>query len=75
MGVAEEAGKIASSALSALQSTPLALVLVFLNLMFIGFALYILGQVAANASVREKSQVELIASLIHDIRDCRQPKP
>jgi hypothetical protein len=72
MGIAEEAGKTATSVVAGLQSTPLALVLVLLNLAFLGFVLYILGQISANASVREKSQVEMISKLITDIRDCRQ---
>jgi hypothetical protein len=50
--------------------------LLIVNVGFLGFAAYILGEVAANASERNKAQLELISNLVRDIRDCRQgPKP
>lgn len=73
MGTVEEAGKIASSAVDAMKSTPLAIALLIVNVGFLGFAAYVLGEVAANASERNKSQLELINNLVRDIRDCRQP--
>jgi hypothetical protein len=71
-----DAGKVATAAVTAMQSTPLALALLFVNVGFIGFASYILGEVATNASERNKAQIELIGTLVKDIRDCRQgPRP
>jgi Tfp pilus assembly protein PilV len=56
--------------------TPLAIALLVVNVGFLGFAGYVLGEVAANASERNKQQMQLISDLVHDIRDCRQgPKP
>jgi hypothetical protein len=72
MGVTEEAGKVGSAAVSAMSSQPLAIALLIINIGFLGFAGYILGEVAANASERNKLQMELIAKLVGDIRDCRQ---
>jgi hypothetical protein len=72
----EATGKVAASAIEAMKSTPLALALLIVNIGFLGFAAYILGEVAANASERNKTQMELIVKLVGDIRDCRQgPKP
>jgi hypothetical protein len=68
----EEAGKVATSTIEAMKSTPLAIALLMVNVGFLGFAGYVLGEVAANAGERNKSQMELIASLVKDIRDCRQ---
>jgi Tfp pilus assembly protein PilV len=74
--VAEQAGKAVASTIEAMKSTPLAIALLIVNVGFLGFAAYVLGEVAANASERNKTQMELIVSLVKDIRDCRQgPKP
>jgi hypothetical protein len=72
MGVTEEAGKVASDAVASMKSTPLALALLLVNCIFIGFNGYILSAVASNAAERNKTQMELIAQLVSDIRDCRQ---
>jgi hypothetical protein len=70
--VTQEVGKIATSAVEAMKSTPLAIALLVVNVGFLSFAAYVLGEVAANASERNKSQLELISRLVTDIRDCRQ---
>lgn len=72
MGVAEEAGKVATSAIGALSGTPTAIALLAINLAFLGFAIYVLGEVASNATERNKTQMDLITKLVSDIRDCRQ---
>ena len=68
-----QAAKVATGAIDAMKSTPLAIALLIVNVAFLSFAAYVLGQVATNASERNKSQLELITSLVRDIRDCRQP--
>lgn len=68
----EATGKVASGAIEAMKSTPLAIALLVVNVGFLGFAAYVLGEVAANASERNKTQSELILKLVGDIRDCRQ---
>ena len=76
MGLTEEAGKVGTAAVGAMSSQPLAIALLVVNIGFLGFAGYVLGEVAANASERNKTQAELIMKLVTDIRDCRQgPKP
>ena len=76
MGVTEEAGKVGVSAVEAMKGAPLAIALLIVNCAFLGFASYVLGEVAANAAERNKAQIQLINDLVHDIRDCRQgPKP
>jgi hypothetical protein len=71
----EEIGKVATSTLDAMKSTPLAIALLVVNVGFLGVAAYVLGEVAANASERNKAQLELISRLVSDIRDCRQGPP
>lgn len=71
MGVTEEAGKVGHAAVNAMSSQPLAIALLIVNIGFLGFAGYILGEVATNASERNKLQMDLIAKLVGDIRDCR----
>lgn len=76
MGLTEEAGKVGTAAIGAMSSQPLAIALLVINVGFLGFAGYVLGEVAANASERNKGQLQLITDLVHDIRDCRSgPKP
>jgi hypothetical protein len=76
MSPIETTGKVAASTIDAMKSTPLALALLVVNVGFLGFAAYVLGEVAANASERNKTQSELISKLVTDIRDCRQgPRP
>jgi hypothetical protein len=71
-GVVAEAGKVATTTVSAMSSQPLAIALLIVNIGFLGFAGYILGQVAANASERNKTQMDLIARLAEDLKDCHQ---
>jgi hypothetical protein len=71
MGVTEEAGKVGAAAVGAMSSQPLAIALLVINIGFLGFAGYVLGEVAANASERNKGQMDLIYKLVSDIRDCR----
>ena len=50
MSMPEQAAKVAHSAVDAMKSTPLAIALLIVNVGFLGFAAYVLGEVAANAS-------------------------
>lgn len=70
MSIPEEAGKVASSTIEAMKSVPLAIALLVVNIMFLGFSGYILNTVANNASERNKQQLEMITTLI---KDCRPP--
>ena len=71
MGVTEEAGKVGSAAVGAMSSQPLAIALLVVNIGFLAFAGYVLGEVAQNAATRNAQQMDLIAKLVTDIRDCR----
>jgi hypothetical protein len=71
MNAIEASGKIASSAIDAMKSTPLAIALLLVNVGFLSFAAYILSEVATNAGERNKSQLELISTLVKQISDCR----
>lgn len=72
MGVTEEAGRVGTAAVGAMASTPLAIALLIVNIGFLGFAGYVLGEVAQSARLRNESQMDLISKLVTDIRDCRQ---
>lgn len=72
MGLTEEAGKVATVAVGAMSASPLAIALLVVNMGFLAFCGFVLGEVAANANERNKSQMDLIAKLVSDIRDCRQ---
>jgi hypothetical protein len=72
MSIPEETGKVVTSAIGAMASTPLAIALIIVNVIFLGVAAYILGKVAENAQERNQTQNELISKLVSDIRDCRQ---
>lgn len=72
MSPVETTGKVLGGAIDAMKSAPLAIALLIVNVGFLGFAAYLLGEVAANSRERNKSQTELIGKLVTDIRDCRQ---
>jgi hypothetical protein len=73
MGITEEGGKVASNAVEAMKGTPLGIALLVVNLAFIAFVAYILGEVAENTRTIDRQQMEMIGKLVTDIRDCRQP--
>jgi hypothetical protein len=75
MGLVEEGGKIGTAAVGAMASTPLAIALLIVNVGFLGFAGYVLGEVAQGSRVRNETQMDLITKLVSDIRDCRGLKP
>jgi hypothetical protein len=71
MILGEEGAKVAATALDAMKATPLAIALLVVNIGFLTFAGYVLGEVASNSAERNKTQQELIMKLVTDIRDCR----
>ena len=72
MSIVEQAGNVGTAAVKAMQSAPLAIALLLVNCGFLGFAAFVLGEVASNAGERNKMQMDLIGTLVKDIRDCRQ---
>jgi hypothetical protein len=75
MGVTEEAGKVGTAAVNAMGGSPLAIALLLVNIGFLVFAGFVLGQVASNASERNKTQADLISRLADDLKDCRVMPP
>jgi hypothetical protein len=70
MGPTEAVNSIATNAIGAMRSTPLAIALLIVNVIFLGVATYVLGEVAENSRERNKAQLELISTLV---KDCRVP--
>jgi hypothetical protein len=66
----EAATKVAGSTIDAMKSTPLAIALLVVNVAFLAFAGYVLGEVAENARERNQGQVKLITNLVKEIGDC-----
>lgn len=73
-GPIEEIGKVTSSALDAMKSTPLAVALLIVNIGFLLFTAYILQVIAASSRVRAERQDALILELVKNIQDCRSDK-
>jgi hypothetical protein len=71
-GIPEEAGKVAAGAIEAMKSTPLAIALLVVNVVFLAFAAYMISEISSNAQAREKTQSDLIAKLV---TECRQMGP
>lgn len=67
--VTEQVGKVAVATVEAMKAAPLAIALLVVNVGFLGFAAYVLGEVSANANDRNKAQIDLITSLV---KECRQ---
>lgn len=68
--VIKETAETVQEGFKAMQSVPLAIALLLVNIAFLAFAAYILGQVAGNANERNKNQMDLIANLVHEIKEC-----
>jgi hypothetical protein len=66
----EELGKVGTATVNAMSSQPLAIALLVVNIGFLAFAGYVLGEVAANAQERNKGQMELIEKLVRDAQNC-----
>ena len=75
MGITEEAGKVGTAAMGAMQSQPLAIALLIVNCVFVGFCGYILSIIGENAQIRNKTQMELIGRLITECRHSALPQP
>jgi hypothetical protein len=73
MGITDELGKVGGSAVDAMKGTPILLAILITIVGFLGFNIYLLGEVSENARERNKLQLGLIDTLVKDIRDCRQP--
>lgn len=74
-GIVEETGKVASVAVNALSGAPIVIGLLLVNIAFLGFTAYILGEVSNTSGERNKAQLAMINDLVHDIRDCRGGAP
>jgi hypothetical protein len=76
-GVSEGVTKVAGTAVEAMRSVPLAIALLLVNVGFLAFAAYVLGQVAENAQERNRTQSELVGTLVKQIAECsaRNTKP
>ena len=70
MGLVEESGKVGTAAVGAMSSQPLAIALLVVNIGFLAFAGFVLGEVAENARERNKNQTDLITKLAEDLRNC-----
>lgn len=71
-GLTEEAGKVAGGVVEAMRGYPAVLLLLLVNLGFLGVLVYLMGEAVASSRGRDKTQMELIGRLVTDIRDCRQ---
>jgi hypothetical protein len=71
MSPTEAVSNVASNAIGAMKSTPLAVALLMVNIAFLGFSAYILREVSHNSAERNKVQLELINTLV---KDCRRTK-
>ena len=68
--VIKEGAEIVVCTIDAMKSSPLAIALLVVNIGFLAFAAFVLGEVANNAAERNKNQMELIGSLVKEIKDC-----
>lgn len=64
MQIGDNVGKAASAAIRAIAPSPLAVALLFVNIGFLVFTAYVLGEIASNAKERNVSQMKMIEELI-----------
>jgi hypothetical protein len=68
----EQAAKVATSVVDVMRGAPVILALLLVIMGFLVFTAYMLGEVAENSRDRNKAQLQLIESLVKDVRDCQQ---
>lgn len=74
-GLVNGATEVAKTTVSALAGAPIVIGLLLVNIAFLGFTAYILGEVSNTSGERNKAQLSMINDLVHDIRDCRGGAP
>jgi hypothetical protein len=72
MGALEEGGKAAGAVVTGLSTQPLALALVVINILFLGFGVWFLKDVIETSNAANMRRDALMASLI---KDCTTPTP
>jgi hypothetical protein len=70
--VIKESAEAVTATVNAMSSSPLAIALLLVNVGFLAFAAFVLGQVATNAAERNKNQMELISTMVEQIRNCER---
>lgn len=66
------ATQVGGAVVDAMKGYPAVLMLLLVNLGFLGVLVYLMGEAVANSSARNATQLALIEKLVTDIRDCRQ---
>jgi hypothetical protein len=66
----ETAGKV----IDAMRASPLAIALLAVNVAFLIFAAYLLGEVAESSRERNKAQLEMVTSMVKELVNCHQDK-
>jgi len=68
-GAIEEGAKVASGVVEGLKAQPLALALIVMNIVFIGFSVWVLQSLNARTVHQYQVKDQLIAKLIDKCRD------
>ena len=68
-GAVEEGAKVASGVVEGLKSQPLSLALIVMNVIFIGFAVWVLQSLNARTVHQYEVKDQLIAKLVDKCRD------
>ena len=71
-GAVEEGAKVATGVIEGLKQQPLALALIVMNVVFIGFAVWVLQSLNARTVHQYEVKDQLIAQLIDKCRDHQQ---
>ena len=66
MGAIEEGGKALGGIVDAMRSAPLALALILVNIIFIGFMTYVLHEIAENQRLRSAASESLLTQLVRE---------
>jgi hypothetical protein len=73
--VLKEGAEAVTATVNAMAGSPLAIALLVVNIGFLAFAAFVLGEVATNAAERNKNQMELIGSMVKELKECGPKAP
>ena len=74
-GPIEEGAKVASGVVEGLKSQPHILALIVVNVVFLGFLVWVLHEVSQANRARDAQEAKMFAELQDSLRVCRQMIP
>jgi len=71
MGAVEESAKVATTVVDSLKAQPLALAVIVVNVLFLGFLVFVAHEIAATNRIEREQRTEVFQELRKTCEACR----